>query len=63
MSMQARTVGWTFALLVFFALAIRTDFPWRGLAIPGAMLMWYGLVTRANRSANPVQKPGPGGLH
>jgi hypothetical protein len=63
MTMQARTVGWTFALLVFLMLAIRIDFPWRGLAIAGAMLMWYGLVTRANRNINPVQKPGRGGLH
>jgi sulfite exporter TauE/SafE len=63
MTRQVKTVGWTFALVVFLALAIRTDFQWRVLAITGVMLMWYGLVTRANRNINPVQKPGRGGLN
>ena len=63
MNIPAKTVGWTIALVMVLALALRAHLQWLGMAVPGALLMWYGLVAGARRNTNAVQQRGRGGLH
>jgi len=43
-SEQKKSLAWTLALVLFLAVAIYNRFDWLGLMIPGAILIWYGVV-------------------
>ena len=47
-----KTLGWTVALVLFLTVTILTRFQWQILVIPGAILVWYGLVAPAPRRRN-----------
>jgi hypothetical protein len=52
-----RTIGWTATLMVFLSVAIVSRFQWQVLVIPGAILVWYGLVAPAPRARIALHKP------
>jgi len=58
-----KSIAWTVLLMLFLGFAIYARFQWLSLLIPGALLMWYGLVTPVPRSRIALQKLNRGGLH
>ncbi len=58
-----KSIAWTVVLILLVAFAIYARFQWRSLLIPGALLMWYGLLQPAPRSRIALQKLSRRGLH
>ena len=58
-----KSIAWTVLLILFLVFAICARLQWLSLLIPGALLMWYGLVKPAPRSRIALQKLHRGGLH
>jgi hypothetical protein len=57
-----KTMGWTAALILFIAIAVLAQLQWQILIIPGAVLMWYGLVAPPRRRID-LHKSGQTGLN
>ena len=58
-----KTITWTIVLILFLAVAIYFQFQWLSLLIPGAVLMWYGLLKESPTARIPLQKLNRTGLH
>jgi len=63
MSTRGKNTAWTVTLVLFLAFAIYGKLQWLSLVIPGAVLVWYGLVTAGTEPGIAVRKPGRSGLH
>jgi hypothetical protein len=63
MSIRAKKMFWTTALVLFLAFAIYGRLQWLSLLIPGSLLLWYGLVTPVPRRRIAVRKHGRSGLN
>lgn len=63
MSARRKNTVWTVALARFLAVAIYGRLQWLSLAIPGAVLVWCGLVTSGTERGIAVRKTGGSGLH
>jgi hypothetical protein len=63
MSTRTKNIVWTVALALFLALAIYDKLQWLSLVIPGAVLVWYGLVTSGTERGIAVRKQGRSDLH
>lgn len=63
MSTRSKNTVWTVALLLFLAFAIYGKLQWLSLVIPGAVLVWYGLVTSGTERGIAVRKQSRSGLH
>lgn len=63
MSSRTKNTVWTVALVLFLAFAIYGKLQWLSLVIPGAVLVWYGLVSSGPERGIAVRKQGRSGLH
>jgi hypothetical protein len=63
MSTRGKNTFWTVALVLFLAFAIYGRLQWLSLVIPGALLVWYGLVSSGTERGIAVRKQGRSGLH
>jgi len=63
MSTRTKNMVWTLALVLFLALVIYGKFHWLSLLVPGALLVWYGLVMPVPGQRIAVRKPGRTGLN
>jgi hypothetical protein len=63
MHTPTKKLVWTVALVLFLTFAVLARLQWLGLLVPGAVLVWYGLVARAPQRRIALQKPGRSGLH
>ena len=58
-----KSIAWTMVLVLFLVAAIYIRFQWLSLLIPGAVLMWYGLVKTGSSPGIDLQKLNRTGLH
>jgi len=63
MSSRTKNTAWTVGLVPFLAFAIYGRLQWLSLVIPGAVLVWYGMVSSGTGRAIAVRKQGRSGLH
>jgi hypothetical protein len=63
MSTRTKNTVFTVALVLFLAFAIYGKLQWLSLVIPGAVLVWYGLVSSGTEQVIAVRKQGRSGLH
>ena len=63
MSTRGKNTVWTVALVLFLAFSIYGKLQWLSLVIPGAVLVWYGMVSSGTGRAIAVRKQGRSGLH
>lgn len=63
MNTRTKNRAWTLALVLFLGCAIYGRLQWLSLVIPGAVLVWYGLVSAGTGRAIAVRKQGRSGLH
>jgi len=63
MSTRTKNTAWTVGLALFLAFAIYGRLQWLSLVIPGAVLVWYGMVGSGTGRAIAVRKQGRSGLH
>jgi hypothetical protein len=63
MSTRTKNTVCTVALALFLAFAIYGKLQWLSLVIPGAVLVWYGLVSSGTGRGIAVRKQGRSGLH
>jgi hypothetical protein len=58
-----KSMFWTATLILFLAVAIYRQVQWLSLIIPGAILMWCGLITAVRPQRIAVPKNTRTGLH
>jgi hypothetical protein len=57
-----RTLAWTAALILFLATGAYAQWQWMSLIVPGAILVWIGLVMPAPARRIALQKRVRNGL-
>jgi len=58
-----RALAWTGAVILVLEIAVAIRFEWLGLLIPGAILMWYGIVAQAPTDKSDPRNVARGGLN
>lgn len=63
MSTRTKNIAWTLALVVFLGVPIYGRLRWLSLVIPGALLVWYGLIASDRAQRIETRKSIRSGLH
>jgi hypothetical protein len=58
-----RALAGTAALILVLEIAVAIRFEWLGLLIPGAILMWYGMVAESPAHKNDPRNAAKGSLN